>query len=146
MPEAPAPPFDILPPPAPPALPVDHTWLIVGGMVCTLAVVVLVLRQAWRMRHRRRAHNALRRAEAAHRAGTLGAQEAAFAIARALMQGLGTRHLRAGADAPAEWRDFVARLDTLRYTTQTTDVMPLFAQARYWLRRPRSTWQKAPSC
>jgi hypothetical protein len=146
MPEAPALPFDIIAPAAPAPLPPDYTWYIVGGAVLLVALLAMALRRVWRTRHRRRARTTLRRAEAAYRSGTLSEREAAFAIARALMSGFQTRQLRAGADSETNWADFVAHLDTLRYTTQTTDITPLFAQARHWLRRPSAEWSKGQPC
>jgi len=136
MAEVPALPFDILSPPAPAPLPADYTWLIAGGAVFAVVLLAITARHLWRTRHRRRARRALRRTEAAYRAGRLSEREAAFAIARALMSGFETRHLHASADSAADWADFVARLDALRYTaTDGAGVTPLFAQAWRWLRR-----------
>lgn len=137
MPDTPALPFDIIPPPVPTPPPADYTWYIVGGAALALGLLAIALRHAWRTRHRRRARRALRGAEAEFHKNKLAARDAAFAIAGAMMAGFQTRQLRADANSDAAWADFVARLDTLRYTTQTTDVTPLFAQARHWLRRKR---------
>lgn len=135
MPDIPALPFDIIPPPVPAPLPVDTTWYIAGGAALALGLLALALRHAWRTRHRRHGQRTLRAAEAAFHKNELTARDAAFAIAGALMTGFQTRQLRANANGDAAWADFVARLDTLRYTTQTTDAAPLFAQAHRWLKR-----------
>jgi len=135
MADAPALPYDILPPPMPAPLPPDYTWYVVGAAAVLLILLAIVLRHAWRTRHRRRARLALRRAEADFRNGHLPARDAAFAIAAALTQGFDTRRLRAEAGSEAAWMDFVARLDILRYATQTADLAPPFAEARRWLAR-----------
>lgn len=146
MPETPALPYDILPPPTPAPLPADHTWLIMGAVAAALLALTLLLHRFWRRRHCRRAQGALRKAEAAYRAGALDARQAAFAIARALMDGWQLHHLRAGQDAPTEWRDFLARLDTLRYTPDDAEVAPLFGQAHRWLRRAAPTSPQEHAC
>jgi hypothetical protein len=132
-------PFDIIAPAAPPPAPPDYTWLIVIGSLLAFALLALAAWHWRRTRQRRLARRDLRHAQQRYAAGSLENHAAAYAIAHALMAGLGTRRIWAPAGCDPDWRALVRQLDALRYgggeaaTGQAAG--RLFAEAEGWLKR-----------
>ena len=133
MPELPTLPYDILDPAKPPLPPPNYTWWWVGLAIVLITSIVFALLHWRRTRLRRLARRQLAQARQSGLAGS----EAAFAIAVALRTGFGVPHLLATAASDARWRDFVERLDRLRYGTagiETPELNTLFEEAARWLR------------
>jgi hypothetical protein len=129
-------PFDIIEPAMPPAPPPDFTWLLMTGALIALMLVIFSAVQWRRTRHKRLARKKLARARQAFHAGTLGAHDAAFAVAEALRIAFGVTHLTATEASVPGWQAFIAKLDSMRYREGETpaDIGELFKEAARWLR------------
>lgn len=130
-------PYDIIEPVMPPAPPPDFTWVIISGAIVAVVLVAIALVYWRRTRQRRLARKQLEQAQRAFLAGALPEHAAAYAIAEALRGGFGVGQVAATEASDKRWQAFVARLDTLRYSTSGADasaLTDLFTEAALWLR------------
>lgn len=122
------------------------TWLVACVMLLALAFACAVW---WRRTStRRRALRRMRRLRRDVARGGIGARDLAYRVAGELQASMRTARLRAsaapGAESAArqrEWREFVARLDALRYRPgaqlDTAQLRRLLHDGTHWLRRAR---------
>jgi hypothetical protein len=128
---------DILPPVAPESV---SGWLwISSGVLALLAILVVFV--LWQMRPRQRALWVLRRCRKQMRVARVDTRLIAYALHRAIVQGLGLPVARACVAPPAavaaRWQGFYRELQrcVFQATPPTTaELTALIWQARYWLR------------
>jgi hypothetical protein len=135
--EIPLLPFDIIEPAMPPLPPPDHSWAVAAAAVLAVALMLSLILHWRRTRWRRLARRKLARARDAFASGGLNGQAAAFAIAEALRTAYRVSHLKLTDETDPRWREFIVRLDELRYRRpdQAIDAGELFSEAAHWLRR-----------